>query len=107
MSNHNRNEDDNHDDATAAAALQHRPCGEEDNNAEHDPKSVVHRRRRTGLLICAVLYTVLYVGAFFAQGPMQLLVCSMYSYDTVSYLVLCGVIWMLLQPTTDLFLLQL
>jgi hypothetical protein len=39
-----------------------------------DPKSPVQRRRRTGLLIFSILYTILYVGAFFGWGPMQLLV---------------------------------
>jgi hypothetical protein len=38
-----------------------------------DPKSVLQRRRRLGLLAFSVLYTVLYVGAYFGWGPMQLL----------------------------------
>jgi hypothetical protein len=68
-SNHDDDDDDAIATAAAATALQHRQC-EDDGK---DPKSVVQRRRRTGLLISAVLYTVLYVGAFFGWGPMQLL----------------------------------
>jgi MFS family permease len=33
----------------------------------------INQRRRKGLFICAVLYTLLFVGAFFGWGPMQLL----------------------------------
>jgi hypothetical protein len=39
-----------------------------------DPKSQVQRRHRTGLLIFSSMYTILYLGAFFGWGPMQLLV---------------------------------
>jgi hypothetical protein len=34
----------------------------------------LEQRRRHGLFIFAILYTVLFVGAFFGWGPMQLLV---------------------------------
>jgi hypothetical protein len=69
-SSHPSHEDDDAAaDFTAAATALHTACED-----DADPKSVVQSRRRTGLLIFSCLYSVLYVGAYFGWGPMQLLV---------------------------------
>jgi hypothetical protein len=74
----------NHDDdgaaAAAAASVNANAANANANAASRivnkdyvDPKSDLQRRRRLGLLVFSILYTVLYVGAYFGWGPMQLL----------------------------------
>ena len=45
---------------------------------KEDRMSPRNRRRRKGLFVCSMLSTVLYVGAYFGWGPMQLLVRPVY-----------------------------
>lgn len=66
MNSSNHNHDD---DAAAAATITLHTVSKDD----ADPKSILQHRRRTGLLVCSVLYTVFYVGAYFGWGPIQLL----------------------------------
>jgi hypothetical protein len=63
----------NYDDGAAAAASAANNAVHSVSKGDVDPKSVLQRRRRLGLLVFSVLYTLLYVGAYFGWGPMQLL----------------------------------
>jgi hypothetical protein len=62
MSSNNHNDVDDAATATAAAAATHVV------KDDVDPKSDLQRRRRTGLLVFSIIYTVLYVGAYFGWG---------------------------------------
>jgi hypothetical protein len=73
-SNHNHNDDAAPDaDAATAAATAANSLQHTISKDDVAPKSDLQRRRRLGLLVFSVLYTVLFVGAYFGWGPMQLL----------------------------------